>query len=202
MFWRCFFTIRNLGIWDSLGILGIFDQLIGGTQSIQIMYTDVYCIQYNIILVLLDLTDQIIELLYNYTVYQIQILTQLDLTKSLKEKRQEIQLNVVGCCWVYRIFSVFHTGRWKQQEKLTNNHGDSMFARGRHENRAMKKMWFQPINAFECWQWCFRQIVHVFIPGLGDDHGWSIRFFDFGDGLNYQAVATDVGVHWNVASGE
>jgi hypothetical protein len=85
---------------------------------------------------------------------------------------------------------------------LTNNHGDSMFARGRHENRAMKKMWFQPINAFECWQWCFRQIVHVFIPGLGDDHGWSIRFFDFWDGLNYQAVATDVGVHWNVASGE
>ena len=106
------------------------------------------------------------------------------------------------CCWVYRIFSVFHTGRWKQQEKLTNNHGDSMFARGRHENRAMKTMWFQPINAFECWQWCFRQIVHVFIPGLGDDHGWSIRFFDLGDGLNYQAVATDVGVHWNVASGE
>ena len=69
------------------------------------MYTDVYCIQYNIILVLLDLTDQIIELLYNYTVYQIQILTQLDLTKSLKEKRQEIQLNVVG----FTAFSVFFT---------------------------------------------------------------------------------------------
>ena len=195
MFWRCFFTIRNLGIWDFLGILGIFDQLIGGTQSIQIMYTDVYCIQYNIILVLLDLTDQIIELLYNYTVYQIQILTQLDLTKSLKEKRQEIQLNVVG----FTAFSVFFTqggGSNKRSWPTT------MAILCLQEADMRIELWKKSINAFECWQWCFRQIVHVFIPGLGDDHGWSIRFFDLGDGLNYQAVATDVGVHWNVASGE